>query len=325
MHEQSCALDQGDELRLALLLVHAQIFHIESGDPVLAEAVDDGRGGRFVGDVDVDLGRVDDDGSPAEAVEFVRERVRGCGGEDGDDLELVGGGFVDDLRGAGHLGEHRILWGASGDGRVEEVEEFDDSRRSGVDDLGLAQHGELSRGLPQRGPGAFPHGFDDLEQVGPVVSAFAGFDGHGVEDGEHGAVDGPGDGGACPIGGGLEGGRHGVGGGDGDSGQGVGDSLEGDGEDESRVAAGTASGPGCECGDDVREGDGPGELFDGEVGGTQSVVHVRAGVAVGDGEDVEFVDLGAFLAQPVDRASGPACGQTTVETDGVAHVTSRNG
>src|SRR5690606_36585448 len=140
-----------------------------------------------------------------------------------------------------------------------------------------------------------------------------------------GAVDGTGDGGPGTVGRGLQGGDHRVGGGDGDSGQGIGDSLQGDGEDESGVAAGAASGSGGECRDDVREGDRSGELFHGEVGGTQGVVHVRAGVAVGDGEDVELVDFGALLAQPVDGAAGPACGQTTVEADGVAHVTSRNG
>lgn len=232
---------------------------------------------------------------------------------------------MDDLRGAGHLGEHRILRGAAGDGGVEEVEEFDDARRSGVDDLGLAQYRELSGGLTQRRPGAFAHGRDDVDQGGSVVGAFAGFGGHGVEDGEHGPVDGAGDGGTRPIGCSLQGGGHGVGGGDGDPGQSIGNPLEGDCEDESGIAAGTATGSGGECRDDLRESDGAGELFDGEVGGTQRVVHVRTCIAVGDGKDVEFVDLGALLAQPVDRATGPACGQTTVEADGVAHVTSRNG
>ena len=168
-------------------------------------------------------------------------------------------------------------------------------------------------------------GRDDLEQVGSAIGTFAGLGGHGVEDGEHGAVDGTGDGGTGPVGRRLQSGGHGVGGGDGDSVQGIGDPLQGDGEDESGVSARTSSGSGGQCRDDVREGDGAGELFDGEVGGTQRVVHVRARVTVGDGEDVELVDLGAFLAQPVNRTAGPACGQTTVEADGVAHVTSRNG
>lgn len=184
-------------------------------------------------------------------------RVRWGVGEDGDDLEFVGGGFVDDLRGAGHLGEHRILRGAAGDGGVEEVEEFDDARRSGVDDLGFAQHGELSGGLTQSGAGAFPHRRDDVDQGGSVVGAFAGLGSHGVEHGEHGAVDGSGDSGPGPVRRGLQGGGHGVGGGHGDSGQSIGDSLQSDSEDESGVAARTTSGSGGQCRDDLWEVTGP--------------------------------------------------------------------
>src|SRR5699024_3592089 len=193
VHEQSRALDDGDELRLPLVLVQAQILHVQAHDPhraavvrrdgddprlprgpvqaqILhvqahdpqrAEVVENDGGGRFVVDVDVDLAIVDHDRSPAQPVEFGGESVRGGGRQYGDDLELLGPGFVDDLRGAGDLGEHRLLRGAAGDGDVEEVEEFDDPGRSGVDDLGLAQRGELTGGLAQGRPRSFAHGGDD--------------------------------------------------------------------------------------------------------------------------------------------------------------------
>src|SRR5699024_1569085 len=265
------------------------------------------------------------DRSPAQPVEFGGESVRGGGRQYGDDLELLGPGIVDDLRSAGDLGEHRLLRGAAGDGGVAEVEECDDRGRYGGDDLGLAQRGELTGGLAQGRPRSFAHGGDDLEQVRFGFGAFPGLAGNGVEDREHGPVDGAGNGGPGPVRGGLEGGGHGIGGGHGDPGQGVGDSLEGHGEDEPGVAAGPSTGSVGQRPDDLRQGDGTGELLDGQIGRPQSVVHVRAGVAVGHGEDIEFVDLGPLPAQPVDRSASPAGGQTTVEADGVTHVTSRNG
>src|SRR5699024_9176784 len=213
VHEQSRALDDGDELRLPLVLVQTQILHVQAHDPHGAEVVEDDGGGRFVVDVDVDLAIVDHDGSPVQPVEFGGESVRGGGRQYGDDLELLGPGFVDDLRGAGDLGEHRLLRGAAGDGDVEEVEEFDDPGRSGVDDLGLAQRGELTGGLAQGRPRSFAHGGDDFEQVRSGFGAFPGLAGHGVEDREHGPVDGAGNGGPSPVRGGLEGGGHGIGGG----------------------------------------------------------------------------------------------------------------
>src|SRR5699024_10650838 len=147
VHEQSRALDDGDELRLPLVLVQTQILHVQAHDAHGAEVVEDDGGGRVVVDVDVDLTIVDHARPPAQPVEFGGESVRGGGRQLRADLELLGSGFVDGLRGAGDLGEHRLLRGAAGDGDVEEVEEFDDPRRSGVDDFGLAQRGELAGGL----------------------------------------------------------------------------------------------------------------------------------------------------------------------------------
>ena len=282
----------------------------------------------FVDDVDVDLRSVDDDRGPAEAIERLGEVPVGVAGEDRDDLELLGRGLVEDLRGAGHLGEHRVLRGPSGHGRVEEVEEFDDAGRPGVDDLGFAEHGKLTGRLPQGLPGAQPHRGDEVDEIGPGLGLLPGLGGHGVEHGEHGSVNGPGYGLPGPGGGELEGCGHGVGGGDRDLVQGVGDSLQGHGEDETGVAARSPARPGSQGGDDLGQGDGTGELFDGEVGAAQGVVHVRAGVPIRNGEDIEFVDLAALLAQTVDGPAGPSGGQAPIEADGViggGHVTSRNG
>src|SRR5699024_12246275 len=115
-----------------------------------------------------------------QPVEFGGESVRGGGRQYGDDLELLGPGFVDDLRGAGDLGEHRLLRGAAGGGDVEEVEEFDDPGRSGVDDLGLAQRGALTGGLAQGRPRSFAHGGDYLEPDRTWYGSFPCLAAHGT-------------------------------------------------------------------------------------------------------------------------------------------------
>src|SRR5699024_6824573 len=138
VHEQSHAPDGGDEHILPLAHVQFRLLHVKSSYPPGANWFEEHRGGgRFVVDVDVDLAMVDHDRSPAQPVEFGGESVRGGGRQYGDDLELLGSGFVDDLRGAGDLGEHRLLRGAAGDGDVEEVEGCDDGGRCGVDNLGV--------------------------------------------------------------------------------------------------------------------------------------------------------------------------------------------
>src|SRR5699024_12845989 len=107
------------------LLMQKRSLNFQAHDPHGAEVVGYDRGGRFVVDVDVDLAIVDHDGSPVQPVEFGGESVRGGGRQYGDDLELLGPGFVDDLRGAGDLGEHRLLRGAGGDGGVGAVVGWD--------------------------------------------------------------------------------------------------------------------------------------------------------------------------------------------------------
>ena len=249
MHEESGAGDDGHQMGFALFLVQTQVFHVQTDDAEAGEVVENGHGGRLVGDVDVNLGSVDDDRGSTQLIERLGEggcRLFGIGrcrgrSQDGNDLEFIGTGLMDDPWRPGDFAEHRILRRPAGDSGVEEVEEFHDPRRSGVDDLGFAEHGQLPGGLAQCRSGAQPHSGDEFDEVRPVFGLLSCLSGHGIKHGEHGPVDGPGHGLPGPGGGEFEGLSHGLGRRHCHPVQGIGDALECDSEDESGVSAGAAS------------------------------------------------------------------------------------
>ena len=254
------------------------------------------------------------------AVEQVHDLVRGLGG--GPGTALLGG----PLRGRhGHelRGRRRL---PVGDQRRQRVEDDAEPQPAGVDHPGPGQLGQLPRGVAHRGGRGTGGGHRDL--VEPVGTGRARGRRRGGEHGQHGALARPG---------------HGLGGEPRRAGERVdqhpattlparprgrrhrlGDAPQHLGEDHPGVAARAAEGTAGEClgGRDratrVRAGGAADEGVGPHRGRRRPhrEQQVGAGVPVGDGEDVDPVDVRAVPLQGGRGGVGPALEQHGVEGRG---------
>ena len=232
--------------------------------------------------------------------------VHGLGGDVGLGREAVRGAVLVGDR----LAEH---------GAAQAVEEEDEAERAGVDDPGAAQHGQEPRGagdgVPAGGDGPRERVADRGGRGGGGAQALA----HEAHGGEHGALAGVRERGGGVVGPGLEGVGE-AGGVDGvgaridasvrgmEFGEVAEEAVEEGGDQEAGVAAALGEQARAQAVGEGGEGIG-GALAD--EAGAQGVDHVRAGVAVGDGEHVEGVEqvgvaleLGEAAVQGGEQSTG---------------------
>lgn len=189
------------------------------------------------------------------------------------------------------------------------LQQYDDAAPARVDDAGPAQCGELFRGADQglaRGVGGGARG-----PGGAAAADRRGAVGGGAHDGQHRALDGPGDRAVAEVGGPAQrvgervtvelGGRH----------QRLGEAAQELAEDDAGVAAGAEQGA---VGERL---DRTGRAHVGQVviavvalaertaGRLEGEEQVGAGVGVRDREDVERVDLLTRAAERGERRDGP--------------------
>ena len=204
--------------------------------------------------------------------------------------ELVGDAGGRGRRNVGDLDvEGRPCHVFARDAAPHALHDYGESLPAGVDDARLLQDGQHLGGLGDGLRGAVAGDAKDGRDVVSFPCRFAGGVCDGGDDGEHRALDGVGDGLVgvfpCEIAGAGEVLSSAVG----IAVKTLGEALEELREDDAAVAASAHERAGVEDRHGLGGGGSvqPAEVFKAALHGE---VHVRAGVAVGDGEDVERVD-----------------------------------
>ena len=215
----------------------------------------------------------------------------------GAETVLLGvGGFKELLADGGHAGVgwrgefyFKGVWVLVQEGAEKALHDDDDALTTGVYDAGVSEHREhrwsLSEGVFGFVEGAVPKVKDAFVGGGPVGSTLS----EAAKDGEHGTFDGLGDGGVAGLGAGGEGISEGSRVGGLDVLEALGESGKELREDDAAVAAGTEEGAAGGFLGDGGEGGGVYGLQAG-IHGLHGEEHVGAGVAIGNGEDVEGVN-----------------------------------